>query len=481
MNNASFINVGENSVLNTTHPKVSEAEAAERITDGSAEQSLVSFVTQCQWHDIPPEIIHEAKRAILNMLATAIAGSGEAVVEHYLAVIQGGLGGEGVANCLGRSERLDILNAAFVNAMSANVFDIDDTHPTTIIHPTAPVLPALLALSQQRNVSGRELLLAFVLGAEIECRLGRSMSPEHYGRGWHITSTCGVLGAAVACGRLLNVDQQTLLWSLANAAVQAGGLVETLGTMSKSLSVGNAARNGLLAVLLAQQGVAGPRAPLLGQYGFLRVYGETPRVGWLLDELGQHWELATNTYKPYPVGVVLNPVIDACLQLYGKLAMDTVVAVSVTGNALLKARTDRPGIETGRQSQVSAQHAVAVVLARGQAGLEEFGDEAVAAMKIYAMDSMLQFEVDDSMRIEEASVAVTTNTGQMFCAHVTAASGSSLNPLTDVQLEQKLRTLVAARCCNCDVDALLQAVWNLEDLEDASRLASLAAAPLQGK
>ena len=131
-----------------------------------------------------------------------------------------------------------------------------------------------MALSEQQIVSGQDLLLSAILGMEFECRLGQAISPFHYSRGWHITSTCGVIGAAIGSGKLLQLNQQQLLWAIGNAATQACGLVENLGTMSKSMSVGNAAKNGLLSALLAANDFDGPLEPLEGERGFLNVYGQ---------------------------------------------------------------------------------------------------------------------------------------------------------------------------------------------------------------
>ena len=168
-----------------------------------------------------------------------------------------------------------------------------------------------------------------------------------------------------------------LTWALASAAVQAGGLVETLGTMAKSVSVGNAARTGMFSALLAADGFDGPPRALEGERGYLRVAADAPNIAPLAQELGTRWEVLNNTYKPYPCGVVLNPVIEACLALSSdpRLAGDGLQSIRssvLVGHPLLRQRTDRPGITTGRQSQVSAQHAVPVALSRGRAGLEDF-------------------------------------------------------------------------------------------------------------
>ena len=178
------------------------------------------------------------------------------------------------------------MTAAFLNAASGNVFDFDDTHIPTVIHPTAPVAPALFALAAQRRVSGAELLHAFVLGVEIECRLGNAISPGHYRRGWHITATCGVFGAAAAAGELVGLDTTHMIWALGNASAQSSGLVETLGTMAKSIGVGNAARNGLLAALFAERGFAGPDHPLEGPRGFIPVMGGDCDLAGLTAGLG---------------------------------------------------------------------------------------------------------------------------------------------------------------------------------------------------
>ncbi len=142
-------------------------------------QTLARFVADTRWEDIPDPVKHEAKRALLNFFAVALAGCRTPPIEMALGSLAEFSGGK-QATIVGRSERIDALNAAFLNAAGANVFDYCDTHLPTVVHPTAPLAPALLALSELRPVSGRDLLLAFVLGFEIECRVGGAVSPGHY-------------------------------------------------------------------------------------------------------------------------------------------------------------------------------------------------------------------------------------------------------------------------------------------------------------
>src|SRR6187401_457355 len=208
-------------------------------------ETLARFVVDTKWEDIPAAARHEAKRALLNFFAVALAGCRTEPVELALRSLSEFSGGK-QATIVGRRERIDPLSAAFLNAAGANVFDFCDTHLPTVVHPTSPLAPALLALSEIRKVTGPELLLAFALGFEIECRVGAAVSPGHYPKGWHITSTCGVFAAAAGAAKLLGLKADQVVWALGNASTQSGGLCECLRWPAKSVSVGNAARNGLL-------------------------------------------------------------------------------------------------------------------------------------------------------------------------------------------------------------------------------------------
>ena len=214
-----------------------------------ASARLASFVAAASWADVAAQS-HEAKRSILNFFATALGSAHDPAVTSALRALSP-FGGAATSAIIGRPERLDALGAAFVNAISANLLDFDDTHLDTIIHPAAPVAAPVLALSEARGYCGRDVITAFILGVEVECRIGNAVSPGHYARGWHITSTCGVFGAAAACARLLGLPADGIANAIGLAASQSAGIVENLPSVAKNVSVGNAARNGLFAALLA--------------------------------------------------------------------------------------------------------------------------------------------------------------------------------------------------------------------------------------
>lgn len=440
-----------------------------------ASEHLARFVADMRAGYIPPHVRHEAKRSLLNFFATALGGCGDQAITLGLGVLSQ-FAGPGAASIIGRNERVDGLTAAFMNAASGNVFDFDDTHVPTVIHPTAPVAPALLALASLRRVSGVELLNAFILGVEIECRLGNAVSPGHYRRGWHITATCGVFGAAAAVGKLLALDARRMVWAFGNASAQSSGLVETLGSMAKSIGVGNAARNGLLSALLAEQGFAGPNRPLEGPRGFIAVMsdGHAPAPDFashlepLTAGLGESWEILRNTYKPYPCGVVLNPVIDAVLELRERhhLHADQIHSVTITGHPLLGERTNRPAPASGREGQVSAQHSAAVALFHGVAGVAQYTDVAISDPSTLALRAKVRVEDDPAMAVGTAKVAVRLNDGREFQAAIEHARGSLSRPLTDAELEQKLVSLAAYGCPKLDTAPLVDAIWSIENMND---------------
>ena len=435
-------------------------------------ERLAQFIAETRWDALAPPVVHAAMRSLMNFFAVALSGCHQTAIETMLRSLATFSAGR-QATVIGRRERGDALTAAFLNAASANVLDFCDTHVPTVIHPTVPVAPVLLALGEIEPVRGRDLILALVLGNEIECRIGLAMSPSHYRRGWHITATCGVFGAAAGSGKLLALTTAQLVWALGMAATQAAGLCECLGTPAKSVHVGNAARNGLWSAMFAARGIAGPREPLAGDQGYFHALNETPQLSFLTDGLGSNWEIVKTAYKPYPCGFVVHPVLDCVLDWRRQHADAVVDKVTVIGNPLLAARTDRPNISTSGQSQVSVQHAVAAALVTGKAGVEQFGEACVNDPRVVALRGKVSVRRDESFATTAAAVEITTADGQVHKCAQRAARGSDDNPMTDSDLEDKLRDAAAHAIPGNDIDALIKAIWTVDDCADIARLAAL--------
>jgi 2-methylcitrate dehydratase PrpD len=435
-------------------------------------ENLACRVITTRWGDIPPQVRHQAKRSLINFFAVALAGCRSGPVEKALRCLAEFSGGR-PATLIGRSERVDALSAAFLNAAGANVDDFCDTHVATVIHPTAPVAAALLAFAELQPVSGCDLLLALVLGNEVQARIGLAMSPSHYNRGWHITSTCGVFGAAAGCGRLSALSERQMVWALGTAATQSAGLCECLGTPAKSVSVGNAARNGLLSALLARGGFEGPPEPLAGGQGFYHALAEDPDLSLVTEGWGERWEIMATSYKPYPCGFVIHPVLDCVLDWRRENPAVEVARVVVRGHPLLSIRADRPDVSTGREAQVSVQHGVAAALVFGTVGLDQFTDTCVRDPKVRALRSKVEVMRDESFATTAAAVEISTADGTAHKLAQPAARGSDSNPLSDRDLEEKLRASAAGWNPSYDARPLIDAIWAIDDSEDVSNLASM--------
>ena len=197
------------------------------------------------WSDV---VDHEAHRTFMNWVGCAVGAAHHDTAQAALGAVQV-LQPTAQASLLGRRERVDMASAALINGISSHTFDFDDTHLKTIIHPAGPVASAVLALAEYTGSSGRELIDALVLGIDVSCRVGNAMYPDHYDRGWHITGSTGMLGAAAACARLLKLDVQKTAMALGIAASQPIGMREQFGTMTKPFHPGGAARVGLMAAL----------------------------------------------------------------------------------------------------------------------------------------------------------------------------------------------------------------------------------------
>ncbi|HWB48917.1 MAG TPA: MmgE/PrpD family protein [Stellaceae bacterium] len=447
------------------------------MTQPAVTRRLAEFVAGSQWRDIPDAVRREGVRGLLNYVGCALGGCGDEAIALAVRVLTPSFGAP-VAGLIGRVERCDILNAAFLNAASANVLEYDDTHLPTVMHPAAPVAPGLFALAEARGTGGEELLHAFILGVEVSCRVGNAVMPHHYRRGAHITATCGIFGAAAAAGKLLGLDAVRMNWALGHAATQSAGLVESLGSMSKSIGVGNAARNGLMGALFAEAGFTAAEQAIEGKYGFAAVASDTVDLGKALEGLGERWEILANAYKPYPCGVVLFPVIDACLELRKRIPVpvDQIAGVAVRGHPLLRERTDRPDIGDGRSAKVSLQHAVAVALLQGAAGIAQFEDDAVADPNVRALRARVSAADDGAIPVEAATVTIELADGTSLNEHVAAGRGTPGRPMSDLELDAKVSECAAFGASFVDVAALTAAVRELATLGDAAHIMRMTAA-----
>jgi 2-methylcitrate dehydratase PrpD len=437
-----------------------------------ATRTLARFVVEHEPSRLPQSVRHEAARSILNWLGCAVGASRHETVERALAAL-GPFSGPREATVLGRSERLDIMQAALVNGISSHTFDFDDTHLKTVIHPSGPVASAILALAERQPVSGAAFVHAFVLGVEVECRIGNSVYPEHYDVGWHITGTAGVFGAAAAAGKLLGLSEQQMVWALGIAATQSSGLREMFGTMAKPFHPGNAARNGLLAALLAQRDFTSSEQAIEAKRGFANVLSTGFRPDEIMERLGETWELSLNTYKPFACGIVIHPIIDACIQLRAKhgFVIDEVEAVEAKVHPLVLELTGKKTPQAGLEGKFSVYHSAAVALIHGAAGEAEYSDACVRDPQVVALRDRVNAEIDRGLHEDQARVTIRLKGGRSVDTFVEHAIGSVDRPMSDAALESKFRGLASAVLAKPQIDRLIALCWDIGKMGNVSDLA----------
>ncbi len=436
--------------------------------------TLGAFVAGTRFAALPKPLCDAGLRTILNHVGCALGTARDPAVLTALAVMRD-ISAAPVATVYGQATRLDAMAAAFVNAVAGNLLDFDDTHLRTVIHPAAPVVPVAFALAEAHGRSGAAMLEAVLLGGEVACRIGNMVSPGHYDRGWHITSTCGAFGAAAAAAKLLGLDAQQTAHAIGIAASEAAGIVENLPSAAKNVSVGNAARHGILAALFAARGWEAAPMALEGPLGWARATGDAPDLEAVTQGLGEDWEIARNTFKPYPAGIVFHAVIDAAAALREAIpAATAVTAVEVAGDALLLARGDRR-VETARDARVSIHHCAALGLLRGSAGVTDFEQPAVDDPALAALRAKARARRDDSLARGAARVTVTLADGQVLERLVTEPVGSAGRPLSDAALAAKYRANAALAGQASRAEAQLAALRGLATAPTLGPLMALLA------
>ena len=448
-------------------------------------ESLARFVAQLEYDDVPQEARIAAKRAVLDGFGAMIYGTttewaelGRQYVFRY--------GCCGSSAVIGTSRKVSPRDAALLNGLFAHGFELDDTHVASISHPGSVVLPAAMAVIPSSERSGRQFLTAVIAGYEVMARVGAAVAPSHISNGFHPTATVGVFGAAAAAAAMMRLQEAEIVSALGIAGSFCSGITEFAndprGDMVKRLHAGKAAESGVMAAQLASSGYRGPRSVLEGQHGFLRTFAKQSNRRRLVEGLGQAYEIAAVSFKPYACCSNIFCVIDAVKDIIGVHGVQTDTVQSVVVN------TNRDSVQYhGRNKEIdsigAAQYSIPYVVAVTLAGMVDdpsraFSESTMQQRRIVELTRLTTVKLDRELDAlfpekEAARVTIRLHNGRELESVVTSATGTIDNPLSKEQLEKKFRRLSADLLPGEVADRMVAMVGELDAADDVESVIGL--------
>ncbi len=446
---------------------------------------LAKRINSLTFNELPLEAVHWAKVGILDTVGVTLAGAREDAARIVESVITGGAGGPSLV--LGANRRASALDAALVNGTASHALDFDDCNNTLGGHPSAPILPALFALADGTGASGRDFLAAYVAGFETECKIALGVHLHHYMKGWHPTATLGVFGCAAACAKLMKLPDDKVATALAIAASLASGIKANFGTMVKPLHVGQCARNGLFAALLARDGFTANDGAFEHKQGYFNVFNGEGHydAGRILPAWARPLDIVKPgiAIKQYPCCGSTHPVLDAILGLARshKPAGDDIERVDVWIHARRLEHTNRPDPKTDLDAKFSVQYCVARALTDRRIAIEHFEgrayeDPAVRKLlpRVHAAPyTTAQFPADNHFGAE---VRIALRGGRALAAKVDQPLGrTSDNPLPAALLKEKFENCASRALPRERVAPLYSAIRGFENLREAREVTAIIA------
>jgi 2-methylcitrate dehydratase PrpD len=437
----------------------------------SKTRSLADFASALSTPDLPRDVVHSAKRALVDWLAATLAGSTEPASAKLRDVVAS-VASEPVATIVGSGQRTSGPFAALANGYASHALDFDDVFnpPETTIHIGSCVWPTVMALAEMRPLSGAQALSSYIAGFEVGARVARAAGITHFESAWQVTGTAGHLASAAAGARALGLSGAAAANALGMAAAQASGIREIYGTDAKALQPGRAAMDGVLTALMAERGMTARDTALEGERGLLSVISRAPMPDILVESLGEQWAVLSNGHKLYPNASLLHPAIDAAIALTKDpgFARDDVVSVEVRmlPFAASVTRMKHPG--PGSEARFSAAHCVAFALQAGYLGLDSFTALAVSDPEVARLRDLVTVVGDAEVGKRGAHLTITLRDGTTLEQAVYANRGTPDNPLSDDDLNAKLRSIAVPRLGVAGTNELLTKCWDLDVTRRAS-------------
>jgi len=412
----------------------------------SVSETLADFIQTATYENLPKEVIHQAKKCLLDTCGAIIAGSFHStsgkIAQNYARSLEEPPRATIVGTDLMRSTQ----TAAFANGISAHALELDDGSRHATYHPGSSIIPASLALCEAEGKTAGDLIVAIAVGYETSIRIGKSMNPHHYLRGFHPTGTVAHFGTTAACCKVLNLSVEETVNALGLAGSLASGInqYEIDGSLVKHLHPGNAARNGILSALLAKEGLTGPRGVIEGRLGFCHCFSDEYDISSITKGLGSKYDILSIYFKPYPSCRYVHYANEATLNILKEHPMraDDVDHIHILTHQNAKQGSDIPDYQTVLHARLSIQYGIASILARGKAGLQEYTEEAIKDPKVHEIAKKITIEIDPEIQKlypnpRSMIVQIKDKKGNIYSSRVDYPKGDPENPMTDDELIDK--------------------------------------------
>jgi 2-methylcitrate dehydratase PrpD len=450
---------------------------------------VCQFILNTNYDDIPDDVVALGKKSILDGFGLALAGSASSFAPLVRKYVQS-LGCGGKASLIGTDVKASPRFAAFANGVSIHADDFDDTQLSAssdrvyglLTHPTVSVLPPAFALGELGRLTGKDLMVAYQVGVEVECKIAEAISPRHYNDGFHSTGTCGSFGSAAACARLRGLNALQTAYALGIVAAEAGGLRDNFGTMTKPFQAGHAAENGTVATDFAAIGWTAGNDILEAPSGFFHAAGGGFDPGSIVDRLGKPWTFASPgvSIKPFPCGSLAHPAMGEMLRLIRQydIKPGDVDRVEVGANhSMMSALLDHHP-KTGLEGKFSMEFGISILLLMRKAGLGEYTDAVVQRSDVQAMIPRVNFYVDPEA--EKAGfdkmtsiIKIHMKDGKIISGRAEFAKGSPANPMSYDEVADKFRGCAEfAKWPSEKAEAIIESVKSFERLPDVSSFTS---------
>jgi 2-methylcitrate dehydratase PrpD len=451
--------------------------------------TLAGNIIDTNYENLPSEVVKATKRLFMDGLGVGLAGSAEAGVSELIDIVRD-WDGRKESTVWVYGDRLPCVSAAQANATMIHALDYDDTHDVAILHASSVAVPTALAIAEKLGgVDGKRLITAVALAVDLAARLCLANKVSVFDRGWQYTAIHGNFSAAAITGKLLGLDKETLVSAFGLAYHQAGGNLQCIhdGTLAKRAGPGFAARDGIMAVLMAQKGITGARNVLQGRDGLFNVYHRgdyNPEV--LTANLGEKFEVVNLSFKPYPCCRNTNPPIDATLTMVGEYNIKAEDVDSVTiyvSKGAMKLLGESLNTKQNPSTTVDAQFSipwtVASAIVQGKVGIAEFTPQAIKNKAVLALSNKVTPKLDESlnrMGVSPAIVEIKTKDGKVYSKRVDTSYGSPENPMNMDAIAAKLRdcaSYAAKPLSQKNVEKLIQLVSQLEAVSDVEEVVRL--------